>query len=105
MTGEELKKAIRKSGWKQKDVAEVLGMSKQNFNARFATQKIDSEFVEKVMDIISRPYGYVSVGGDATNSNINSVTLDHEVVAVFREQLQTKDEQIKTLLDIIKAGK
>ena len=106
MTGEELKTIIRKSGWKQGDVARELGMSAQNFSAKFKSTKIDSNLVERVRDVISRPVnGNVSVGGDATNTNINSVTLDHEVVAVFREQLQTKDEQIKTLLDIIKAGK
>lgn len=101
MTGIELKKAIKDSGWKQADVANVLGVSKQVLNARFNRQKIDSEFVDKVLDIISRPMGYVSVGGDANNTNINSTTLDGEVLAIFREQLDRKDEQIKSLIDLL----
>lgn len=105
MTGIELKKAIKDSGWKQADVANVLGVSKQVLNARFNRQKIDSEFVDKVLDIISRPMGYVSVGGDANNTNINSTTLDGEVLAIFREQLDRKDEQIKALIDLLHNGK
>lgn len=101
MTGIELKKAIKDSGWKQADVANVLGVSKQVLNARFNRQKIDSEFVDKVLDIISRPMGYVSIGGDANNTNINSTTLDGEVLAIFREQLDRKDEQIKSLIDLL----
>ena len=101
MTGIELKKAIKDSGWKQADVANVLGVSKQVLNARFNRQKIDSELVDKVLDIISRPMGYVSVGGDANNTNINSTTLDGEVLAIFREQLDRKDEQIKSLIDLL----
>ena len=103
MTGEELKTLIRKSGWKQGDVARELGMSAQNLNAKFKTAKIDSNLVEKVQDVISRPFGSVSVGGDAIDTNINSATLDGEVIAIFRDQLDRKDEQIKALIDILKS--
>lgn len=102
MTGEELKTIIRKSGWKQGDVAKELGMSAQNFSAKFKSNKIASDFVERVQEIISRPVnGNVSVGGDVSNTNINSTTLDLEVIAIFREQLDRKDEQIKSLLDFL----
>lgn len=102
MTGEELKTIIRKSGWKQGDVARELGMSAQNFSAKFKSSKIASDFVERVQDIVSRPFnGSVSVGGDANNTNINSTTLDGEVLAIFREQLDRKDEQIKSLIDLL----
>ena len=102
MTGEELKTIIRKSGWKQGDVARELGMSAQNFSAKFKSNKIASDFVERVQDIVSRPFnGSVSVGGDANNTNINSTTLDGEVLAIFREQLDRKDEQIKSLIDLL----
>ena len=106
MTGEELKTIIRKSGWKQGDVARELGMSAQNFSAKFKSNKIASDFVERVQDIVSRPFnGSVSVGGDANNTNINSTTLDGEVLAIFREQLDRKDEQIKALIDLLHNGK
>jgi len=102
MTGEELKTIIRKSGWKQGDVAKELGMSAQNFSAKFKSNKIASDLVERVQEIISRPVnGNVSVGGDVSNTNINSTTLDGEVIAIFREQLDRKDEQIKSLLDLL----
>lgn len=102
MTGEELKTIIRKSGWKQGDVARELGMSAQNFSAKFKSNKIASDFVERVQDIVSRPCnGSVSVGGDAIDTNINSTTLDGEVLAIFREQLDRKDEQIKSLIDLL----
>ena len=102
MTGEELKTIIRKSGWKQGDVARELGMSAQNFSAKFKSNKIASDFVERVQEIINRPCnGNVSVGGDANNTNINSTTLDGEVLAIFREQLDRKDEQIKSLIDLL----
>lgn len=102
MTGEELKAIIRKSGWKQGDVARELGMSPQNFSAKFKSNKIASDLVERVQDVISRPCnGNVSVGGDANNTNINSTTLDKEIIAIFREQLDRKDELIKTLSEII----
>lgn len=102
MTGEELKTIIRKSGWKQGDVARELGMSAQNFSAKFKSNKIASDFVERVQEIINRPFnGSVSVGGDANNTNINSTTLDGEVLAIFREQLDRKDEQIKSLIDLL----
>lgn len=102
MTGEELKAIIRKSGWKQGDVARELGMSAQNFSAKFKSNKIASDLVERVQDVISRQCnGNVSVGGDANNTNINSTTLDGEVLAIFREQLDRKDEQIKSLIDLL----
>lgn len=102
MTGEELKTIIRKSGWKQGDVAKELGMSAQNFSAKFKSNKIASDLVERVQEIISRPVnGNVSVGGDVSNTNINSTTLDGEVIAIFREQLDRKDMQIKSLLDLL----
>ncbi len=103
MTGEELKTIIRKSGWKQGDVAKVMGMSAQNFSAKFKSNKIASDFVEQVQNIIRQPCNSnnVSVGGDVSNTNINSTTLDGEVIAIFREQLDRKDEQIKSLLDLL----
>jgi len=102
MTGEELKTLIRMSGWKQGDVAKELGMSAQNFSAKFKSTKIASDLVERVQEIVSRPInGNVSVGGDANNTNINSTTLDGEVLAIFREQLDRKDEQIKSLIDLL----
>lgn len=106
MTGEELKTLIRMSGWKQGDVARELGMSAQNFSAKFKSNKIASDFVERVQEIVSRPInGNVSVGGDAIDTNINSTTLDGEVLAIFREQLDRKDEQIKALIDLLHNGK
>lgn len=106
MTGEELKTLIRMSGWKQGDVAKELGMSAQNFSAKFKSTKIASDLVERVQEIVSRPInGNVSVGGDANNTNINSTTLDGEVLAIFREQLDRKDEQIKALIDLLHNGK
>ena len=83
MTGEELKTLIRMSGWKQGDVAKELGMSAQNFSAKFKSTKIASDLVERVQEIVSRPInGNVSVGGDANNTNINSTTLDGEVLVL-----------------------
>lgn len=53
MTGTELKNILTKNGLQQKDVAEKIGMSQQNFAASLKVQDIKSGFLELLCDTLN----------------------------------------------------
>ena len=53
MTGNELKNILANSGFQQKDIAEKLQMSQQNFAASLKVRDIKSGFLEQICDSLN----------------------------------------------------
>ena len=54
MNGEELKQYIKRSGMSVAAVAEKLGTSPQNLNAKFNRKSIKIDFFQKIKEIIDK---------------------------------------------------
>jgi transcriptional regulator with XRE-family HTH domain len=54
MSGEELKKYIKRSGLTMSDVARELGTTQQNVQARLGRKTIKIDFIQKIKEIIDR---------------------------------------------------
>ena len=53
MTGDELKNILVRSGLQQKDIAEKLAMSQQNFAASLKVRDIKTGFLEQICDVLN----------------------------------------------------
>lgn len=58
MTGEELKLSLAKSGKQLKDLAQMVGMSQQNFSNTLRVSDVKSGFLERLCDALNVDLGY-----------------------------------------------
>ncbi len=58
MTGEELRRVLAKSGIQLKDLAQMVGMSQQNFSNTLRVADVKSGFLERLCDALSVDLGY-----------------------------------------------
>ena len=54
MNGDELKAYIKQRGMSLTQLANALGTSPQNLNAKFGRQTLKHDFIQSVMDIVNR---------------------------------------------------
>ena len=114
MNGEELKQYIKRSGMSVAAVAEELGTSPQNLNAKFNRKSIKIDFFQKIKEIIDKcapplpAEMEAAVGSNINGSNSSNVSQsigsDAALAAenkVLREQNEFLQSQVKTLLAIV----
>lgn len=115
MNGEELKQYIRRSGMSVAAVADELGTSPQNLNAKFNRKSVKLDFIQKVKEIIDRcapplpaEMEAAVIGANINGSNSSNVSQsiggDAALAAenkLLREQNEFLQNQVKTLLAIV----
>lgn len=114
MNGEELKQYIKRSGMSVAAVAEELGTSPQNLNAKFNRKSIKIDFFQKIKEIIDKcapplpaEMEAAVIGSNANSSNSSNVSQlgsDAALAAenkLLREQNEFLQSQVKTLLAIV----
>ena len=115
MNGEELKQYIKRSGMSVAAVAEKLGTSPQNLNAKFNRKSIKIDFFQKINEIIDKcahplpaEMEGVVIGSNVNGSNSPNVSQslggDAALAAenkLLREQNEFLQSQVKTLLAIV----
>lgn len=57
MTGEEIRLKLLQMGIQQQDLAEKLGMSKQNFSAALKVKSVKSDFIESLCKLLGLSIG------------------------------------------------
>jgi transcriptional regulator with XRE-family HTH domain len=111
MNGEELKQYIKRSGMSVAAVAEELGTSPQNLNAKFNRKSIKIDFFQKIKEIIDKcaPPLPAEMEEAVFGSNINgsnssnvsqSIGSDAALVReleLLKKMVADKDEEIKFL--------
>lgn len=114
MNGEDLKQYIKKSGMSVSDVAQELGTSPQNLNAKFNRKSVKADFFKKIKEIIDRcapplpaEMEAAVIGSNVNGSNspnvsqsINDDALKREN-EVLRQQNEFLQKQVETLLAIV----
>nr|DAE35998.1 MAG TPA: Regulatory protein-modification, helix-turn-helix, transcriptional regulato, DNA [Caudoviricetes sp.] len=115
MNGEELKQYIKRSGMSVAAVAEELGTSPQNLNAKFNRKSIKIDFFQKIKEIIDKcapplpaemeeaVFGS-NVNGSNSSNVSQSIGSDAALAAenkLLREQNEFLQSQVKTLLAIV----
>ena len=117
MNGEDLKQYIKRSGMSVSEVAQELGTSPQNLNAKFNRKSIKADFWLKVKEIIDKccpplPAEMESavIGSNVNGSNSSNVNqsigsgneeaLQREV-DLLRQQNAFLQKQVETLLGIV----
>lgn len=117
MNGEDLKQYIKRSGMSVSEVAQELGTSPQNLNAKFNRKSIKADFWLKVKEIIDKccpplPAEMESavIGSNITGANSSNVNqsigsgneeaLQREV-DLLRQQNAFLQKQVETLLGIV----
>nr|DAL51090.1 MAG TPA_asm: Regulatory protein-modification, helix-turn-helix, transcriptional regulator, DNA [Caudoviricetes sp.] len=110
MNGEELKQYIKRSGMSVAAVAEELGTSPQNLNAKFNRKSIKIDFFQKIKEIIDKcapplPAEMEEAVFGSNSSNVSqSIGSDAALAAenkLLREQNEFLQNQVKTLLAIV----
>lgn len=116
MNGEELKQYIKRSGLSVSEVAEELGTSPQNLNAKFKRKSIKTDFLIKIKEIIDKccpplPAEMESavIGSNvngSNSSNVNqSISSGNEALQreneILRQQNDFLQKQVETLLLIV----
>lgn len=111
MNGEELKQYIKRSGMSVAAVAEELGTSPQNLNAKFNRKSIKIDFFQKIKEIIDKcapplpaEMEAAVMGSNVNGSNSSNVSQsiggDAALVReleLLRKMVADKDEEIKFL--------
>lgn len=109
MNGEELKQYIKRSGMSVAAVAEELGTSPQNLNAKFNRKSIKIDFFQKIKEIIDKcapplPAEMEEAVFGSNSSNVSQSSSDAALAAenkLLREQNEFLQSQVKTLLAIV----
>lgn len=90
MTGEELKTILVRNGLQQKDIAEKLEMSQQNFAASLKVRDIKTGFLEQICDVLNVPINFFYNG-----TKYNSATI--HVSATGTQSVATNSGDVVTL--------
>lgn len=110
MNGEELKQYIKRSGMSVAAVAEELGTSPQNLNAKFNRKSIKIDFFQKIKEIIDKcapplPAEMEAAVIGSNSSNVSQLLGSDAALAaenkLLREQNEFLQSQVKTLLAIV----
>lgn len=100
MNGEDLKQYIKKSGMSVSEVAQELGTSPQNLNAKFNRKSVKADFFQKVKEIIDRccPPLPAEMEGAVIGSNVNgnnSPNVSQSVGSAEEAALRRENEVLR----------
>ena len=107
MNGEELKQYIKRSGMSVAAVAEELGTSPQNLNAKFNRKSIKIDFFQKIKEIIDRcaPPLPAEMEEAVIGSNVSQSLGSDAALQARVESLESENsflrKQVETLLAIV----
>lgn len=115
MSGEELKKYIKRSGLTMSDVARELGTTPQNVQARLGRKTIKIDFIQKIMEIIDRcapplpaEMEEAVFGSNVNGSNSSNVSQSLGSDAALQARVESLEsensflrKQVETLLAIV----
>lgn len=99
MNGEDLKQYIKRSGMSVSEVAQLLGTSPQNLNAKFNRKSIKADFWMKVKEIIDKccPPLPAEMESAVLGSNVNGSNSSNvnQSIGSGNEALQRENEVLK----------
>jgi transcriptional regulator with XRE-family HTH domain len=107
MSGEELKKYIKRSGLTMSDVARELGTTPQNVQARLGRKTIKIDFIQKIKEIIDRcaPPLPAEMEEAVIGSNVSQSLGSDAALQARVESLESENsflrKQVETLLAIV----
>lgn len=115
MSGEELKKYIKRSGLTMSDVARELGTTPQNVQARLGRKTIKIDFIQKIKEIIDRcapplpaEMEAAVIGSNVNGSNSSNVSQSLSSDAALQARVESLEsensflrKQVETLLAIV----
>lgn len=115
MNGEELKQYIKRSGMSVAAVAEELGTSPQNLNAKFNRKSIKIDFFQKIKEIIDKcatplpaEMEEAVFGSNVNGSNSSNVSQSLGSDAALQARVESLEsensflrKQVETLLAIV----
>ena len=110
MNGEELKQYIKRSGMSVAAVAEELGTSPQNLNAKFNRKSIKIDFFQKIKEIIDKcapplPAEMEAAVIGSNSSNVSQSLGSDAALQARVESLESENsflrKQVETLLAIV----
>ena len=115
MSGEELKKYIKRSGLTMSDVARELGTTPQNVQARLGRKTIKIDFIQKIKEIIDRfapplpaEMEEAVFGSNVNGSNSSNVSQSLGSDAALQARVESLEsensflrKQVETLLAIV----
>ena len=115
MDGQILKKRIEElTTLSKKEIASRLNVSDASLSQYFEAKDVKSGLIEKLCEVldvdlltlygIDKAGSIVNNGGDVLqghNVNNNHTEINQQVIDMLRSQLDTKDEQIGKLIDLL----
>lgn len=111
MTGKDLKERLKREGVNFNELSKKLGYTcDQNLHSVLAAKDVRSGLIEEIAKALDKPiywfYTDTNTNGVSATENSIAVSGDNNNIATISEGfislLKKKDEQIDTLLDIIR---
>ena len=109
MTGEDLRQYIKQRGMSLTQLANALGTSPQNLNAKFGRQTVKHDFLQTVMDILNKccpplpAEVELAVSGSAINGshspNVTQSVSSDAALAAENALLRKQNEYLQRQLD------
>lgn len=102
MTGEELRKKLSDWGVQQKDIADKLGLTRQNFSQMLSVKDVKSGLLEKICSLLDMTmadmYGLTITLDDSVNNNkTDDVRMSRESFDRLMATLDRQSRQIEEL--------
>lgn len=110
MEGKKLKEFFIREGVSLSEVARRLGVSQQNLSSLLSSDNIKTGTLEKVAEILGKSPAYFYTGDNSGTAVVGTAHQSTVIgkqdngftaVKVLEKQLDIKDKQIETLMDII----
>lgn len=103
MTGNELKEVLRRNGFTLAEVAEKLGLSRQNFSNRIQKQDIKVGFLKNISDATGVPLSaFISdLEHQSSTETQNGVFVPQKMVDMFRNLSETVKLQQETIAYLV----
>lgn len=113
MKGVEIKAILKRDGYSQKQIAEMIGESPQNFSAMLVSDDVKSGTIEKIAHAIGVPVAYfygiqpsaVNTGtnnGNIAGRDINTSEQINSLHGIIGSQQQTIAELSATIAKLVK---
>ena len=93
MSGEDLKERLTKNGYQMKDVADLMGMSQQNFSTGLKVADVKTGFIEKLCVVLGKKMDFFYAGTEYAPS-AEAATSVNEEISILKGQIMAYQDAL-----------
>lgn len=94
MTGEQLKERLIRGGYTLKDVAELMGMSQQNFSKGLKVADVKTGLIEKICQVLNKKMDFFYNGTEYYQNAVDASADISEELILLRGQVMAYQDAL-----------